>query len=147
MDCSTWRQLKNMKTDAAAHLLYSPIYKPTDSLGIHAHIFAPNKIQRRGSGLEIGWRNFFVRPAPNTAPPPSPYLRVWMTGPTPTFLKIWICHCRGRTTLTFVDKMNDPLCIRSWWKLLLARTMTVDRSDWHRLFGRHVAHDLITKCQ
>ena len=34
------------------------------------------------------------------------------------------------------------LCIRSWCKLLLVRTLTVDRSDWHRLFGRHVARDL-----
>ena len=40
---------------------------------------------------------------------------------------------------------RHPLCIRSWCKLLLARTLTVDRSDWHRLFGRHVARVLITK--
>ena len=33
------------------------------------------------------------------------------------------------------------LCIRSWCKILLARTLTVDRSDWHRLFGRHIARD------
>ena len=35
-----------------------------------------------------------------------------------------------------------PLCIRSWCKLLLARTVTVDRFNLHRLFGRHVARDL-----
>ena len=40
---------------------------------------------------------------------------------------------------------RHPLCIRSWCKFLLARTLTVDRSDWHRLFGRHVARVLITK--
>ena len=40
-----------------------------------------------------------------------------------------------------------PLCIRSWCKLLLARTLTVDWSDWHRLFVRHVARDLITEWQ
>ena len=33
---------------------------------------------------------------------------------------------------------RHPLCIRSWCKFLLARTLTVERSDWHRLFGRHV---------
>ena len=42
---------------------------------------------------------------------------------------------------------RHPLCIRSWCKLLLARTLTVDRSDWHRLFGRHVARDLFSKWQ
>ena len=35
-----------------------------------------------------------------------------------------------------------PLCIRSWYKLLLARTVTVDRFNLHRLFSRHVARDL-----
>ena len=40
-----------------------------------------------------------------------------------------------------------PLYIRSWCKLLLARTLTVDRPYWHRLFGRHVARDLITEWQ
>ena len=40
---------------------------------------------------------------------------------------------------------RHSLCIRSWCKFLLARTLTVDRSDWHRLFGRRVARDLITK--
>ena len=33
---------------------------------------------------------------------------------------------------------RHPLCIRSWCKLLLARTLTVDRFDLHRFFGRHV---------
>ena len=42
---------------------------------------------------------------------------------------------------------QHPLCIRSWYKLLMARTLTVDRSDWHHLFRRHVARDLITKWQ
>ena len=42
---------------------------------------------------------------------------------------------------------RHPLCIRFWCKLLLAKTLTVDRSDWHRLFGQHVARDLITKWQ
>ena len=27
-----------------------------------------------------------------TAPPPLPHLRVWMTGPLP-YLKVWIRHC------------------------------------------------------
>ena len=40
-----------------------------------------------------------------------------------------------------------PLCIRSLCKLLLARTLTVDWSDWHWLFVRHVARDLITEWQ
>ena len=40
---------------------------------------------------------------------------------------------------------RHPLCIRSWCKFLLARTLTVERSDWHRRFGRHVARVLITK--
>ena len=33
---------------------------------------------------------------------------------------------------------RHPLCIRSWCKLLLARPLTVDRFDLHRIFGRHV---------
>ena len=38
---------------------------------------------------------------------------------------------------------RHPLCIRFWCKLLLARTLTVDRFDLHRLFGRYdVACDL-----
>ena len=36
-----------------------------------------------------------------------------------------------------------PLRIRSWCKLLLARTLTVDRFDLHCFFGRQVACDLI----
>ena len=38
---------------------------------------------------------------------------------------------------------RHSLNIRSWCKLLLARTLTVDRFDLHRFFGRHVARDLI----
>ena len=38
---------------------------------------------------------------------------------------------------------QHPLCIRSWCKLPLVRTLTVDRFDLHRFFGRHVARDLI----
>ena len=148
----------------------------------HTHIFLlPTKSRGEAKDWEKAGKIFFVRPAPNNTPPP-PYPSVWMTGPTPTFLKIWICHCRGRSTLTFVHKMNElshlkwiqpglwssgelgrgksekacrqtfgtafprnPLCIRSWCKLLLVRTLTVDRSDWHLLFGQHVARNLITK--
>ena len=36
---------------------------------------------------------------------------------------------------------RQPLSIRSWCKLL-ARTLTFDRFDLHRFFGRHVARDL-----
>ena len=38
---------------------------------------------------------------------------------------------------------RHPLRIRSWCKLLLARTLTVDRFDLHCFFGRKVACDLI----
>ena len=38
---------------------------------------------------------------------------------------------------------QHPLSIRSWCKLLLTRTLTVDRFDLHRFFGRHVARGLI----
>ena len=36
-----------------------------------------------------------------------------------------------------------PPCIRSWCKLLLARTLTIDRFDLHCFFGQQVACDLI----
>ena len=36
-----------------------------------------------------------------------------------------------------------PLRFRSWCKLLLARTLTIDRFDLHRFFGWQVACDLI----
>ena len=38
---------------------------------------------------------------------------------------------------------RHSLSITSWFKLLLARTLTVDRFDLHRFFSRHVARDLI----
>ena len=38
---------------------------------------------------------------------------------------------------------RHSLSITSWFKLLLARTLTVDRFDLHGFFSRHVARDLI----